>query len=704
MAYYRDGSEVTLALSNTNLFGYGGHTWLANGHLEIFVRDPQNPFSGKISYVELDNAGGVLSTIVLPAYGDTTNLPDGRVIKVEPSGADAIIDIYDPAVLGATPVSHFKVPILGLYQSGNGQYVSIKAVPLPGNANKIAVFSSVVAPFGKGWVTETVYDLSTDTATPWPTFVLPTDGQGFTVTELADKSLLVISHLQESSGVPARYGFRVLDPAGQPVQAGATLDLQVAAGTPSIYEVVALKGGGFAVLWAEGVFNGSSTVTGPLHVQTFDAKGVAVSANIVVDSYGPALVGEAAIAALDDGSFAVAWTIANTPASTSNTEISVRTFAATGGEIGSQQIVNTKTSGTQAEPDIVANAGGGFTVLWRDYSVTGAPLSTQTFANLTGATFEGTSGADRLTGTDKDDLFLGHGGNDVFLGGAGNDTVSFADASAGIYAAINTTSLINTGAAGSVRFYSIENVIGSAHNDVIYGNADANRLDGGAGNDRLYGGGGADVLLGGAGNDVLNGGTGVDRMEGGAGNDVYAVDDSGDVIVETATGGFDKVTATASYTLSDNVEYLLLAAGAGNIDATGNQGNNTLIGNNGDNVINGKGGVDTLVGGRGHDTFVFDRSPTMPVWGRIKDFTVGEDQIALSRSAFFGFSHEAAGALPAADFMYGTKATHAGATMLYDKATGNLFYDADGLGGQHAVRIATLLGAPDLHASDIVLI
>lgn len=239
---------------------------------------------------------------------------------------------------------------------------------------------------------------------------------------------------------------------------------------------------------------------------------------------------------------------------------------------------------------------------------------------------------------------------------------------------------------------------------LINGNADANRLDGGAGNDRLYGGGGADVLLGGAGNDVLNGGTGADRMEGGAGNDVYAVDNGADVIVETASGGFDKVTATASYTLSDNVEYLLLAAGAGNIDATGNKGNNTLIGNNGDNVINGKGGVDTLIGGGGHDTFVFDWSANLPVWGLIKDFTVGEDKIALSRTAYFGFSQEAAGALPAADFMYGTKATHAGATMLYDQATGNLFYDADGLGGKQAVKIATLLGAPDLHASDIVLI
>ncbi|PSC06028.1 hypothetical protein SLNSH_06550 [Alsobacter soli] len=52
----------------------------------------------------------------------------------------------------------------------------------------------------------------------------------------------------------------------------------------------------------------------------------------------------------------------------------------------------------------------------------------------------------------------------------------------------------------------VENVIGGATGNKIYGDTGANRLDGGAGNDTLAGGSGADTLAGGAGNDRLNGG------------------------------------------------------------------------------------------------------------------------------------------------------------------------------------------------------
>lgn len=58
---------------------------------------------------------------------------------------------------------------------------------------------------------------------------------------------------------------------------------------------------------------------------------------------------------------------------------------------------------------------------------------------------------------------------------------------------------------------TIENAIGSAGDDVLFGNAAANTIAGRVG---------ADALFGRAGNDVLRGGAGSDRLEGGAGNDV----------------------------------------------------------------------------------------------------------------------------------------------------------------------------------------
>ncbi len=50
----------------------------------------------------------------------------------------------------------------------------------------------------------------------------------------------------------------------------------------------------------------------------------------------------------------------------------------------------------------------------------------------------------------------------------------------------------------------IENAIGGAGNDTIFGNAAKNRLEGGAGADHLTGREGADILVGGSGNDVFH--------------------------------------------------------------------------------------------------------------------------------------------------------------------------------------------------------
>jgi len=58
----------------------------------------------------------------------------------------------------------------------------------------------------------------------------------------------------------------------------------------------------------------------------------------------------------------------------------------------------------------------------------------------------------------------------------------------------------------------IEQLIGSAHDDVFHANDTGMVLNGGAGNDQLYGGSGADTLVGGTGNDVLTGGAGADTF------------------------------------------------------------------------------------------------------------------------------------------------------------------------------------------------
>jgi Ca2+-binding RTX toxin-like protein len=144
---------------------------------------------------------------------------------------------------------------------------------------------------------------------------------------------------------------------------------------------------------------------------------------------------------------------------------------------------------------------------------------------------------------------------------------------------------------------SIENLIGSAYDDVLsensrdnflFGLDGENTLSGNGGDDNLYGGDDNDTLDGGNGWDFLQGGGGADTMLGGHGNDTYCVDDADDVVTEYAGEGIDTVYATIDYTLPAHVEDLTLslfslAARYG----TGNGRSNTIIGNDLDNVLSG---------------------------------------------------------------------------------------------------------------------
>src|SRR5687768_9667393 len=126
---------------------------------------------------------------------------------------------------------------------------------------------------------------------------------------------------------------------------------------------------------------------------------------------------------------------------------------------------------------------------------------------------------------------------------------------------------------------TIENAIGGAGADRLFGNGVANRLDGGAG---------------------------ADHMEGALGDDVYVVDDAGDVVAEAGDAGRDEVrTALATYVLAANVEVLTGTSPSAQT-LTGNGLANTITGGAGDDTISGGVGNDVLEGGAGNgDTAVF---------------------------------------------------------------------------------------------------
>jgi Ca2+-binding RTX toxin-like protein len=195
-------------------------------------------------------------------------------------------------------------------------------------------------------------------------------------------------------------------------------------------------------------------------------------------------------------------------------------------------------------------------------------------------------------------------------GGAGNDTASYASAgNAGVIASLANPSE-NTGDAFGDTYISIENLTGSAGNDILTGDAGDNILKGGAGNDVLYGGAGNDILEGGDGDDILEGGLGADILRGGAGNDTASYARAQEAVTvwldSSAPGAVN--TGEALGDTFDSIENI--TGSRFNDKLVGDAGNNRLDGGDGDDILIGGAGADTLIGGAGSDTASYENAQT----------------------------------------------------------------------------------------------
>ena len=250
-------------------------------------------------------------------------------------------------------------------------------------------------------------------------------------------------------------------------------------------------------------------------------------------------------------------------------------------------------------------------------------------------------------GRSGDDLLVGDSGADILSGQEGNDTAAYHTSDAGV----SVNLVAGTGQDGDAEgdlLGSIENVIGSLFDDVIFADGAANNLYGLAGNDRLWGGDGDDFLNGGAGADTQTGGAGHDTTSyanSAAGVRVVlfqhigtAGDAQGDLL-----GSIEDIVGSQSndQIFGDNAANALFGLGghdslegdAGSDTLDGGDGFDKLFGQDGDDTLTGGAGQDRLLGGAGADTFVF-RALTDSVVGvadEIVEFTSAHgDRIDLA--------------------------------------------------------------------------
>ncbi len=321
----------------------------------------------------------------------------------------------------------------------------------------------------------------------------------------------------------------------------------------------------------------------------------------------------------------------------------------------------------------------------------------------------GTSGDETLRGLAGDDVLDGRGGADTLDGGAGKDVASYAVSAAGVQVDL-ATGRATGGPAEGDTLSDIENLIGSAHDDALRGDDNANRLWGGAGDDVLDGRAGADVLAG----------------EGGVDTASYAGSDAAvRVGLDTgrAAGGHaqgDRLSGIEDLIGSsyddelhgdDNANRLWGGAGAdklvgmGGADRLyGETGDDELHGSPGNDVLEGGLGADRLAGEGGADRFVYAATLDSPVAGpdRILDFSGARgngDRLDLSAlGGGLTFIEEAAFSGAAGEVRYARRGANTGAT---DDDVTDVEVDLSGdgeadlkieLAGLHGLTTADLVG------------
>jgi Ca2+-binding RTX toxin-like protein len=347
-----------------------------------------------------------------------------------------------------------------------------------------------------------------------------------------------------------------------------------------------------------------------------------------------------------------------------------------------------------------------------DDSITGSPENDNIF---------GSDGNDSMTG--------GPGGTapdgaDAFDGGNGIDTVSYAGATAGLFAGLEDSGFNSNAAAGD-SYIGVENLIGTSFNDVLYGDGSVNIVKGGAGNDLLVGKAGGDTLDGGVGSDTagydanLTQNLRADLLLPGTNTQDAAGDHY--ISIENLAGSTydDLLLGNNAANVISGSEYPNLTSGADRLFGRGGNdllrgydnddrldggpGKDLLIGGAGDDTLIGGPGKDVLLGGLDQDVFIFNAALSkLTNIDLVKDFSHSDDTIGLAHGIFKALTH--LGTLGPTAFFAGLKAHDANDRIIYDRAHGALFYDDDGIGAHAQVEFAVLSTKPAINSSDFAVI
>jgi trimeric autotransporter adhesin len=238
-------------------------------------------------------------------------------------------------------------------------------------------------------------------------------------------------------------------------------------------------------------------------------------------------------------------------------------------------------------------------------NATGNTLANKITGNGAANILSGIDGNDTLDGGAGNDKLDGGVGADVMTGGAGDDTYIVDDAGD----KVKESASAGTDTVESAITFTLTNPVvvapATPDPDLDVSNVEKLIL---TGSTAINGTGNAlaNTITGNGAANIIDGKAGADDMIGGAGNDTYFVDNALDKVTEATGGGADLVKSSVTYTLSADVDDLVLLPGTTAINGTGNTLANKITGNDAANIIDGSGSNDAMTGGKGNDTYIVD--------------------------------------------------------------------------------------------------
>jgi parallel beta-helix repeat protein len=146
----------------------------------------------------------------------------------------------------------------------------------------------------------------------------------------------------------------------------------------------------------------------------------------------------------------------------------------------------------------------------------------------------------------------------------------------------------------------------------------------------------------------------------------------------------------------------ILDGGSGNDALRGLAGNDQLFGAEGDDRLSAGYGLDQMTGGTGRDIFFFTYGLNGQTnTDRITDFVTGTDRIGLEDAIFTSAGPK--GVLAASAFVKGTRALDASDRIIFNPATGEVFYDSDGTGTAAQTRFAVIENHAPITFADFLI-